>query len=88
MLDWHFQENPIPKLEYIQSGCNFSKMKRDTPEYTTKEFFPSETMEISDLVSKTNELEKRLINEAFPEKGSDVFSRALRIAQSSISNLK
>lgn len=87
-LDWHFTENPMPHLEYIKSNCDFSQMKRQSPEYETEEFFPSSNITFSDKHSIENELERHLIFEAFPEKGNDVFDRALRIAESANQNLK
>lgn len=35
-LDWHFDENPMPHLEYVKSGSNFKKMLEDSPEYKTQ----------------------------------------------------
>ena len=64
-------------------------MKRDSPEYTTEEFFPTGTnIDFTEIKTDQNELEKELIGKAFPEKGPDVFQRALRIGQASILNLK
>jgi len=48
-------------------------MTRNSPEYTTTEFFPSEPITFTDIISEKNQHEKKLINKAFPEKGADVF---------------
>lgn len=63
-------------------------MKRESPEYETEEFFPTSNITFSDKQSIENGLERQLIFEAFPEKGNDVFDRALRIAESANQNLK
>ena len=98
-LDWHFKECPMSHLEYSRSGADFHQMRMDDPEYCTSKYFPekggaeygcSEPADITfvDKVSKENEVEKQLIWQAFPEKGTDVFERAFRIARSSLENLK
>lgn len=63
-------------------------MIRDSPEYATQEFFPSTEIEFVESKVDENEIEKELIQKAFPEKGKDVFERSLRIAESSVKNLR
>lgn len=77
VLDWHFEENPLPGLEFVQSNCDFNQMKERSPEYATKEFFPQNVQ----INQPDFDPHKEQMFKIFPEKKDDVFRRALEISE-------
>jgi len=63
-------------------------MKNEVPEYRTEEFFPSDNVTFEELTTDLNIKEKQLIFKAYPEKGTDVFERALRVAECAPASLR
>lgn len=51
------KENPLPKLEFLESGCDFEKMKTISPEFT-KEYFPEGITVVEDLSDPQTKTDK------------------------------
>lgn len=60
----------------------------DSPEYKTKEFFPSADLNFIEVDSDECRKQYDEILQCFPEKKQDVFKRALSIGESAIANLQ
>lgn len=72
------KENPLPKLEFAQSGCDFEKMKADIPEYA--DAFPEGINIVEDsndeqLMATKDKLSKNGVTESLQE-----YSRSIDVS--------